>query len=161
MITYGDIEKTIFRAIPKGLYPHPILRGTEMTKKKTDYIKYFKKKTGFCWDSKKYEIHHLDMDRENNDISNLILIPKNIHKRFHALQSKLLTHQFDIFAPNRLDIFSFLSSEEIIEYFNIKEYFFLLKNVIWVMTSLNLDTDYFGLKNDYFNKMEKINDRKD
>ena len=30
-----------------------------------------------------YEIHHIDFNRENNDISNLILLPKELHKKYH------------------------------------------------------------------------------
>ena len=29
------------------------------------------------------EIHHLDFNRDDNDISNLLLLPKELHQRFH------------------------------------------------------------------------------
>ena len=31
-----------------------------------------------------FEIHHIDKDRSNNDISNLILLPNELHELFHA-----------------------------------------------------------------------------
>lgn len=34
--------------------------------------------------SNKEEIHHLDMDRENNNINNLVAIPKKLHKQYHS-----------------------------------------------------------------------------
>lgn len=29
------------------------------------------------------DIHHIDEDRENNDIANLLMLPKDIHSRYH------------------------------------------------------------------------------
>ena len=34
--------------------------------------------------SNEEEIHHLDMDRENNNINNLVAIPKKLHKQYHS-----------------------------------------------------------------------------
>lgn len=47
-----------------------------------DYRKYYKEYYGITFD-KDLEIHHLDWDRSNNDISNLLLIPKATHEKFH------------------------------------------------------------------------------
>lgn len=30
-----------------------------------------------------FDIHHIDFDRSNNDISNLILLPRSLHQRYH------------------------------------------------------------------------------
>lgn len=32
---------------------------------------------------KGFEVHHIDFDRNNNDINNLVAIPKGIHKLYH------------------------------------------------------------------------------
>jgi len=32
-----------------------------------------------------YDIHHLDLNRSNNEIRNLLLIPKGLHARYHFL----------------------------------------------------------------------------
>jgi len=31
----------------------------------------------------KFQVHHLDLNRDNNNIYNLVLLPKTVHKRFH------------------------------------------------------------------------------
>lgn len=30
-----------------------------------------------------YAVHHIDEDRENNDISNLVLLPSRLHSKYH------------------------------------------------------------------------------
>ena len=30
-----------------------------------------------------YDIHHIDFDRTNNDIDNLIMLPKSLHHKYH------------------------------------------------------------------------------
>ena len=46
------------------------------------YRKYFKKYYGIDF-SKDYDIHHIDLNHYNNDINNLMLIPKELHQRYH------------------------------------------------------------------------------
>ena len=48
-----------------------------------DYISIYKELTGIDFDSSKYEVHHIDSDRSNNDIENLVLLPKELHKKYH------------------------------------------------------------------------------
>lgn len=52
---------------------------------KFDYRKFYKDYYGIEFDGRKFEVHHIDLDRENNDIKNLILLPKNLHKKYHDL----------------------------------------------------------------------------
>lgn len=47
-----------------------------------DYRKKFKRYYGIDF-SNKYAIHHIDFDRSNNDISNLMILPKRLHSRYH------------------------------------------------------------------------------
>lgn len=42
------------------------------------YLEYFDLE-----DDLNFQIHHLDFNRENNKLSNLVLLPKIVHKRFH------------------------------------------------------------------------------
>lgn len=49
----------------------------------TDYIKLYAKTYGITWDHKKFEVHHIDGNRKNNDIWNLLLLPKELHQRLH------------------------------------------------------------------------------
>lgn len=34
---------------------------------------------------KEYAIHHIDLDRTNNDISNLLLLPTELHSKYHLI----------------------------------------------------------------------------
>ena len=34
-----------------------------------------------------FDIHHIDEDRENNDISNLVLLPSRLHHQYHFYKS--------------------------------------------------------------------------
>jgi hypothetical protein len=49
----------------------------------TDYRRIYEKAFGITWDRKLYEVHHIDQNRQNNDISNLLLLPKELHQRLH------------------------------------------------------------------------------
>lgn len=46
---------------------------------RTKYKKYY----GIDFD-KSYAVHHIDGNRENNDIDNLLLLPNNLHSQYHA-----------------------------------------------------------------------------
>lgn len=47
-----------------------------------DYKKLYAERFGITWDSD-MEIHHIDRNRQNNDISNLILLPGYLHRELH------------------------------------------------------------------------------
>ena len=49
-----------------------------------DYRQYYKEFFGIDFD-KEYAIHHIDFDRGNNDISNLLLLPIKLHSKYHFL----------------------------------------------------------------------------
>ena len=48
-----------------------------------DYRKFYEEKTGIkaC---KEEDIHHLDGNRKNNSIYNLVKIPSKLHKQYHC-----------------------------------------------------------------------------
>lgn len=37
----------------------------------------------------RYVIHHIDLDRTNNDISNLLLLPRELHEKYHLILNAL------------------------------------------------------------------------
>lgn len=39
--------------------------------------------------SKDFDVHHIDFDRNNNEIENLILLPKKLHNKYHLLCNML------------------------------------------------------------------------
>ena len=45
---------------------------------RTFYEKHYKLKIPKNW-----EIHHIDADRKNNNINNLIMLPKKLHRALH------------------------------------------------------------------------------
>lgn len=45
---------------------------------------------------KNYEIHHIDMNRENNDIFNLVMLPKKLHCDYHKYLQKIETEKYEI-----------------------------------------------------------------
>ena len=47
-----------------------------------DYKKLYAQTYGITWDVG-MEIHHIDRNRQNNDISNLILLPGHLHHELH------------------------------------------------------------------------------
>ena len=54
------------------------------------YRKYYCKYHGLDL-SADYHVHHLDHNRENNHISNLVHLPLSLHARYHAAHVKYLT----------------------------------------------------------------------
>lgn len=50
--------------------------------KNFNYRKYYKEYYGIDFGSE-YDIHHIDFDRNNNSIENLLLLPKSLHNKYH------------------------------------------------------------------------------
>ena len=51
-----------------------------------DYRKKYKRYYGIEFD-RSYAIHHIDGNHENNDMRNLLLLPTELHSRYHFLRS--------------------------------------------------------------------------
>lgn len=47
-----------------------------------DYRKKYKKHFNIEF-GKEYAVHHIDGDRSNNDINNLVLLPSKLHSKYH------------------------------------------------------------------------------
>lgn len=47
-----------------------------------DYRKKYKRYYGIDFGDD-FAIHHMDFDRSNNDIANLLLLPADLHQRYH------------------------------------------------------------------------------
>jgi len=72
---------------------------------KTDYrklaLKYHEPKCVICGFSELIEIHHIDRNRQNNEITNLIPLCCNHHRLLHSkkcsdeLRESILEYQFD------------------------------------------------------------------
>lgn len=55
-----------------------------------NYRKFYENKLKIKLD-KDTEIHHIDKNRENNDIKNLVALPKQIHNLYHNTYNKLIS----------------------------------------------------------------------
>lgn len=53
-----------------------------------DYRKFYKEHYAIEFGSD-FVVHHIDSNRNNNDISNLLLLPRKLHARYHFLLNAL------------------------------------------------------------------------
>jgi len=60
-----------------------------------NYRKLFCKHYGIKLDSR-YDIHHIDGNRENNDIGNLMILPKSLHAMYHSAKKAIATVPMDV-----------------------------------------------------------------
>lgn len=60
-----------------------------------NYRKIYEKKCNIKI-PKGYEIHHIDFNRENNDIFNLVMLPKKLHSDYHKKLEKYLSIQYEV-----------------------------------------------------------------
>ena len=58
------------------------------TKNVKDYRRYYKEYFNIDF-GKEFDVHHIDCDRNNNDIKNLLLIPKKLHLTYHTLKNEI------------------------------------------------------------------------
>jgi hypothetical protein len=55
----------------------------EITKKKSfDYRKFYEEQTN-CGIQLYWDVHHLDLNHDNNDFDNLLAIPRSLHRKYH------------------------------------------------------------------------------
>lgn len=40
---------------------------------------------------KGFEVHHINVNRNNNEISNLVLLPTKLHRRYHTIRDRVLS----------------------------------------------------------------------
>lgn len=49
-----------------------------------DYRKFYEQQTKVKL-PKNFEVHHIDLNRDNSEIENLVAIPKDLHNSYHTL----------------------------------------------------------------------------
>lgn len=59
-----------------------------MGKQEDNYRKKYKEYYGIEFDET-FDIHHIDFNHDNNDIDNLILLPKKLHSDYHKCLNDL------------------------------------------------------------------------
>jgi len=55
----------------------------------TVYKKIYQECLGIKIDGSLYDIHHLDENRKNNRLENLLMLPKGLHHKYHFYKNKL------------------------------------------------------------------------
>lgn len=63
-----------------------------------NYRAKYKKHYNIDFD-RNYDVHHIDFNRENNEISNLLLVPKILHSKYHTYKQ-----EYDMFCNDKLDL---------------------------------------------------------
>ena len=53
-----------------------------------DYRSYYKEYFNIDF-GKEFDVHHIDCNRDNNDIKNLLLLPKKLHVTYHTLKNEI------------------------------------------------------------------------
>lgn len=65
--------------------------------KKVNYQRTLSEALGnMKWDTKCFVVHHINHNRDDNRLINLVLIPKNLHKRYHSLIRLASSYSNDI-----------------------------------------------------------------
>ena len=72
------------------------------------YRKYFQDYYGIKL-NKNYDIHHIDLNHENNQISNLMILPKKLHNKYHILINSTNFTGDIFFTFNMISLFNFLN----------------------------------------------------
>ena len=95
-----------------------------------DYRRVWRKH--FPYKIKDYEIHHIDSNKRNNLISNLIYIPKKLHKQYHwsknfiayiIKEGDFSPLSVSLFANNTIDMVEMFinTSNEILNYIKLRD----------------------------------------
>jgi hypothetical protein len=108
---------------------------------KSNYKKIYKDNIHITWDTKIFHVHHIDRDRSNNEIHNLVLIPSKLHSSYHSLLECISS------CYKCIDDFFIVSEADVLARNYIKE-FIDMKNDIFTFISLrdNLLRGYFKYK---------------
>lgn len=90
--------------------------------------------------SNDYEVHHIDSNRDNNDIYNLVALPRKLHKRYHHIKAL-----FDSMVDD-VRIYQIFYNKEKAKYMEI------LKSFIDVKSSIS---NYISERNSILNKINR------
>ena len=85
-----------------------------------------------------YEIHHIDMHRENNDIFNLVMLPKELHNKYHTYLQQLQFSRYEIVTK----VQSIIDSGGLINDFIVSNQHKLEKDFVRVWYECQIYVDY-------------------
>jgi hypothetical protein len=85
-----------------------------------DYRRIYEERLGISLPLE-FEVHHIDMNRDNNEIENLVALPKHVHQEYHRLIPMIENKQFNFTilgtsdSGNKHNLFFFNNSVEFIK----------------------------------------------
>ena len=104
------------------------------------YKKIYKDNFNFDWSGKNFDIHHLDFNHNNNDYSNLLLIPKRLHQQYHALYSNLYPDLKNLEDPEGFQCGVISDRDKIFDLLELKKDMFFFSNLKF---TLQICSDFF------------------
>lgn len=91
-----------------------------------------------------YDIHHIDFNRENNNIRNLLLLPKKLHIEYHSILEKV----DPFWEKGSISINPQLETETNIQLLNAKELIEIIEKCMeWVNYKQILDIERLEERN--------------
>lgn len=114
------------------------MKGNNYRKKYKDYFK--------IQISQEYDIHHIDFNHENNDIENLLLLPKKLHQRLHKVKNEyggFLDGQMNVFIDIKNQLTCSIMAEAMQKISEIYD-----EIQIWVSIK---EQEQLGIHDNYFN----------
>lgn len=93
-----------------------------------DYLNIYEQKTGIKI-PKGNHIHHIDHNRSNNEINNLVSIPKQLHIKYHRVK-----HHYDV-AINELNSYIYFYPKDFNKYTEVIRKLMEVKNEIGLYIS--------------------------
>lgn len=99
------------------------------------YRSFYKKYYKIDFDNN-FDIHHIDLNHDNNDINNLMLLPKKLHNKYHWLLNSVNNDDNNIFQKtfNSIIQSSILNGDN----YNLKS----IKELVEVIQECNIWYDY-------------------
>ena len=88
-----------------------------------NYRRFYQERLGIILDQS-YHVHHIDGNRQNNDIKNLVALPKKLHSKYHNQKVK-----YD-FVVNSINEWIYFFKCEYKKYFDTIELFMEVKNEV-------------------------------
>lgn len=95
-----------------------------------DYRILYSRAYHVVWDRTKFEVHHIDLNHENNDVDNLVLVPKTLHHQYHFTLETLkrnIESLEDLWSVRTLDLYTSQRLEDFAKFRFLMSQFYKLR----------------------------------
>lgn len=111
---------------------------------------------GVRWDTKQMVVHHINHNRDDNSIHNLILLPKKLHSRYHTLLNLCISYGANILAKD-ITPCSLYHADTIEDLMQCKYDMALLRKIQWdAISSIRMFGNSSETRERYVNNVLKI-----